>query len=318
MSTAQGALRIGEFARRVGVNPELLRAWERRYQLLQPTRSDGGFRLYTEADAERVARMRRALDEGLSAAEAARVALEGDRPEVGLKDARPERLVEDAGKRLYAAIENYDEPGLHAALDESLAALGLETVLREVILPTLDRVGLAWEQGRLEVGHEHFASNLIRGRLLALARLWGRGGGPLAVLACAPGEAHDISLVAFGLVLRSHGWRILFLGADTPLATLIQTAERTNPALVVLVSFDSELLEAAQTALGRLAQIAPLALSGPGASDELCERAGARRLDGDLVVAANEVARGPVTADAPIPQERGVSLGSAIAARPRP
>ena len=102
-------------------------------------------------------------------------------------------------------------------------------------------------------------------------------------------------------MLRSHGWRILFLGADTPLATLTQTAERTSPALAVVASFDPGLLEAAQAALGRLAQIAPLALSGPGVSDELCRRAGARRLDGDLVDAANEVARGPVTRDAPVP-----------------
>ena len=72
-----GGHRIGEFSRRVGVAPELLRAWEQRYGLLQPERTPGGFRLYGEEDAERVARMRRALDDGLSAAEAARVALEG-------------------------------------------------------------------------------------------------------------------------------------------------------------------------------------------------------------------------------------------------
>src|SRR6478735_6335207 len=72
MLTEAGALRIGEFARRVGVSPELLRAWERRYNLLEPIRSNGGFRLYTPEDAERVARMQRGLAEGLSAAEAAR------------------------------------------------------------------------------------------------------------------------------------------------------------------------------------------------------------------------------------------------------
>src|SRR5436309_15713095 len=70
-----GRHRIGEFARRVGVTPELLRAWEQRYGLLQPVRTPGGFRVYGEEDAERVARMRRGLDEGLSAAEAAGQAL---------------------------------------------------------------------------------------------------------------------------------------------------------------------------------------------------------------------------------------------------
>ena len=137
---------------------------------------------------------------------------------------------------------------------------------------------------------EHFASNVIRGRLLALARFWGRGDGPLALLACAPGERHDITLLAFGLVFRSHGWRILFLGADTPISTLARAAETTRPTLVVVSSFDPSLLEAEAGALRRLARAVPLALSGPGASDELCARLGVRRLDGDLVAAADEVA----------------------------
>lgn len=284
MSADPGPLRIGEFARRVGVNPELLRAWERRYGLLQPIRSPGGFRLYTAEDAARVARMRRALDEGLSAAEAARTALAESRPSEG--------LLEDEAARLLAAIRDYDEPGAQAVLDESLGAFGVETVLRELILPTLMQVGEDWEQGRLDVGQEHFASNLIRSRLLALARLWGRGGGPLALLACAPGERHDISLLAFGLVLHSYGWRILFLGASTPVPTVAKAAETTRPTLTVMTSFDPALLEAEEAALRRLAKTVPLVLSGPGAPEALCARLGVPRLDGDLVAAAKQVARG--------------------------
>jgi DNA-binding transcriptional MerR regulator len=277
-----GGHRIGEFARRVGVTPELLRAWEQRYGLLQPVRTSGGFRLYSEEDAERVARMRRALDEGLSAAEAARVALE--------PSPSPGRPIEDARAGLLSAIESYDEAAVQAALDDGLAAFGLEPFVRDLILPTLSAVGREWEQGGIEISHEHFASNLIRGRLLALARLWGRGSGPLALLACAPGEQHDISLLAFGLVLRSHGWRILFLGADTPLETLQHTAKTTGPAVIVLVTFDTALVAAAGTALRRLARLAPLLLSGPGVSPTLTGQLRVRRLDGDLVAAAHEVA----------------------------
>ena len=283
MSIGSQPVRIGEFARRVGVAPELLRAWERRYDLLRPVRSPGGFRLYTDDDAERVSRMRRALGDGLSAAEAARAALERGRASEG--------LLEDAAERLLAAIERYDEAAAHALLDETLAAFGLEAVLRDVVLPTLKQVGLKWENGTLEISHEHFASNLIRGRLLSLSRLWGRGGSPLAVLACAPGETHDLSLLAFGVLLRSHGWRILFLGADTPLPTLTQTVKETQPALTVLTSFKVALLQPEARALRRLAKAAPLALSGPGATDALCSQLGVRRLDGDLVRAANDVAR---------------------------
>jgi MerR family transcriptional regulator, light-induced transcriptional regulator len=283
VSIDTGALRIGEFARRVGVSPELLRAWERRYGLLQPIRSEGGFRLYTSEDAERVSQMKRALDEGLSAAEAARRALAQARPTEGVLD--------DARERLVAAAHAYDEAAVHSVLDKALAGFALETVLRELILPALREIGGEWERGELEVGQEHFASNLVRERLLALARLWGRGGGPLAILACAPGERHDIGLIAFGLVLRSHGWRILFLGADTPLSTLGRAVDTTDPRLVVVASMDGALLEAGGAELRRLARSAPLVLSGSGASEALCNRLRIDRLDGDLVAAAEGLSR---------------------------
>ena len=283
VSTPPGALRIGEFARRVGVNPELLRAWERRYGLLQPIRTEGGFRLYTGEDAERVEQMKRALAEGLSAAEAARRALASGRPN--------EAALEHARGRLLAAAHTYDEGAMHSILDEALAGFALETVLRELILPVLRGIGDEWARGELEVGEEHFATTVIRERLLALSRLWSRGGGPLVILACAPGERHDIGLIAFGLVLRSHGWRIFFLGADTPVETVAKAAAAFGPQLVVVVSMDGALLEGVGSELRRLARSTPLVLSGAGASDDLCARLRVDRLDGDLVAAADTVAR---------------------------
>ena len=140
MATDSGQLRIGEFARRVGVAPELLRAWESRYGLTRPVRSPGGFRLYTAADAARVERMRRGLEQGLSAAEAAQAALEDERPSDG--------MLEDLAARLLAAIGRYDEAAAHSVLDESLAAFGLEESLRHVVLPVLKEVGDGWRARR--------------------------------------------------------------------------------------------------------------------------------------------------------------------------
>ena len=278
-----GGHRIGEFSRRVGVNPEVLRAWERRYGLLKPVRSSGGFRLYSSEDAERVVRMRQALDDGLSAAEAARVAL----AENGVATAL---LPTEVAARLFDAIERYDEDAVHAILDESLAAFSIEAVLRDLVLPTLHRVGDAWANGALDISQEHFASNVIRSRLMGLARLWGRGAGPLALLACVPGEAHDITLVSFGLALRSHGWRILFLGADTPIETVAQTAEMTGPTVAVLASFDTARIRAQQSALRELAAVVPLVLAGPGASERVCAELGIDRLTGDPLAAAETLA----------------------------
>jgi DNA-binding transcriptional MerR regulator/methylmalonyl-CoA mutase cobalamin-binding subunit len=278
-----GALRIGELSRRSGVSPELLRAWERRYGLLQPVRSEGGFRLYTDEDAERVARMRQGLEQGLSAAESARRALASAPPAEGLLD--------DARLRLLEAVSAYDETTVHAVLDEALGAFSLETVLRELILPSLREIGDQWEAGKLEVANEHFASNVVRERLLALARNWSRGTGPLAILACAPRERHDIGLIAFGLVLRSHGWRILFLGANTPIETLAKATSAVKPRLVVVSSMDAELLEAIGDDLRRLGRRTQLVLSGAGATEDLCSRLRVERLDGDLVTAAEVTAR---------------------------
>ena len=280
-----GPHRIGEFARRVGVSPELLRAWEQRYELLRPVRSPGGFRLYSDEDAERVARMRRAMDDGLSAAEAARVALD--------MAPRSGGLIEDSRDRLLRAIADYDEAGVQAALDDGLAAFGLESFVRELIVPVLSEVGRGWEEGRVDISQEHFASNLIRGRMMALARFWGRGAGPLALLACAPGEQHDVSLLAFGLILRSYGWRILFLGANTPILTIEGAARTMAPAAIVLVTFDPSLLASEGNSLRRLARMTPLLLAGPGASSALTGQVRVRRLNGDLVEAAQEVARMP-------------------------
>ena len=158
------------------------------------------------------------------------------------------------------------------------------------MLPTLHRVGDAWANGALDISQEHFASNVIRSRLMGLARLWGRGAGPLALLACVPGEAHDITLVSFGLALRSHGWRILFLGADTPIETVAHTAGMTSPAVVVLASFDPMRIRAQQSALRQLGGAVSLLLAGPGASERVCAELGIDRLNGDLLAAAETLA----------------------------
>ena len=92
--------------------------------------------------------------------------------------------------------------------------------------------------------------------------------------------------MSFGLALRSYGWRILFLGADTPIETVARTAETTSPTVAVLASFDAGRIRAQQTALRQLAAVVPLMLAGPGASERVCSELGIDRLNGDLVAAA--------------------------------
>jgi MerR family transcriptional regulator, light-induced transcriptional regulator len=285
-------LRIGELSRRAGVSGHVLRAWERRYGLLAPARSDGGFRLYTEADVSRVRRMRDHLGRGLSAAEAARAALHDDAAPAAV--APPGLLPAAAGElagMLRQALDAFDEPAAQALLDRLLSDLSVTGVMREIVLPYLAELGDRWERGDASIAQEHFASNLIRGRLAGLARGWGNGSGPRAVLACPPGERHDLALMIFGITLNRHGWRIDYLGADTPLEELTRTAAARPPDLVVLAATQPGTLEPLTAELAALARTAPLALAGAGAAPDLAETAGARRLATDPVTAAQTIGR---------------------------
>jgi DNA-binding transcriptional MerR regulator len=279
-------LRIGELSRRVGVPVESLRAWERRYGLVAPSRTRGGFRLYGEDDVARVLAMRSHLDAGLSAAQAARLSLAED----AAVTAAPAPVADASG--LVAALDRFDETGAQRALDRLLAALTLDVVLRDVVVPYLHDLGERWERGQASVAQEHFASNLLRGRLMALARSWDRGSGPRALLACAEGDLHDLPLLGFGLVLREHGWRISYLGADTPVASVVQAARTLAPDAVVVSGTVSGAFDVIATRLREVALTAPLYLAGAAADHRVAQRAHGSYLAGDPVAAAESLAAG--------------------------
>ena len=294
MDTPDGSpvLRIGELSRRLGVSDHVLRAWESRYGLLQPVRSAGGFRLYSEADQSRVRRMQAHLARGLSAAEAAQAVLGEDNGAGRGRAAGPDRDASAASElpgALRQALDAFDEPAAQAALDRLVSDLSLTTVLRDVVLPYLTELGERWESGTASIAQEHFATNLIRGRLAGLARGWGNGHGPRAVLACPPGELHDLALMVFGIMLNRNGWRIDYLGMNTPVEELTRTVDARHPDLVVLAATLPENLEPHAAQLTALARRAPLALAGAGAAPQIADAVGARLLTGDPVTEAENI-----------------------------
>ena len=280
-------LRIGALSERVGVSPELLRAWESRYGLLQPLRTGGGFRLYSVADENRVRSMRRHVEAGVPAAEAARLAL-GETTSLS-EGAIPVGFTSLADE-LRDALDRLDEPGAHAVIDRLLAAFTVDTVLRDVVIPYLRELGERWERGEASIAQEHFASNVLRGRMLGLARGWGRRSGPTTVLACAPGELHDLPLIVFGLVLAGRGRAIIYLGPDTPVSTIRDALGGIQAELVVISATTSERFTAARRELAELARAIHVAVAGAGASEAFARKIGATLLDGDPVTAAEHVA----------------------------
>jgi DNA-binding transcriptional MerR regulator len=278
MANTGELLRIGELSKRAGVSPELLRAWERRYGLLRPARSAGGLRLYSPADVERVALMQQHLAEGMAAAEAAALAVRDAVEEEAARTALRPAAIRD---ELAAALDAFDEPRAQAILDRLLALATVETLLAEVVLPYLQELGERWKRGEASVAQEHFASSVLRGRLLGLARGWGLGLGPVAVLACLPGEQHDLGLIAFGLALRSRGWRIVYLGPDSPIDTVADVSRRLEPSLVVLNAVSRERVRPVVPQLRALARRHTVALGGAAAEDRTLEKNGILALTGD-------------------------------------
>jgi MerR family transcriptional regulator, light-induced transcriptional regulator len=282
-------LRIGELSRRVGVSDHLLRAWESRYGLLRPARSHGGFRLYSEADESRIRRMQSYLAEGLSAAEAARAALAAgpgavSGPHAGV--AAAVAAADEASTALRQALDGFDEPAAQAVLDRLLADLSVPAVLRDVLLPYLAELGERWQAGTASVALEHFASNIIRGRLAGLARGWGGGHGPQALLACPPGEPHDLALMMFGIILHRNGWRIDYLGANTPVEEIRRAVDRSRHDLAVLAATRPEVLTPLRSEFAALARRVPLAVAGAGATAQFAAAVGATLMADDPVTEA--------------------------------
>ncbi len=282
-------MRIGELSRRVGVSTELLRAWERRYSLLQPARSPKGYRLYSAEDEHRIRVMQDQLARGLSPAEAARVARRresaADAYLVPFSEDDPD-AAQPHYRALQEALEAYDEPGAQVVFDRMLRELSLTTALRDVVMPYFADLGDRWEHGTIDVAQEHFATNLLRGRLAGLALGWGQGVEPQAIIAGPEGELHDLSLMVFGIVLNRCGWRVTFLGNNTPVSDLDSAVRHLKPAVVVLAATSSSLFDVVAHQLRDLARRVPLLLAGAGATPEVVAATGSTALRGDPVTEA--------------------------------
>ncbi len=236
MADDRAVLRIGEVSRRTGVAVPTLRAWERRYGLLTPQRTDGGHRLYSDDDVGRVRAMQRLLDQGWSAAAAAREVLREPASVTPLRAvAGSGRPSEDLIHRLESAIDLFDAPTADTVMDDVFARFEVPRALDEVVLPVLRRVGEGWQDDPRIIAREHFATNTLRPRLQRLIRT--AHSSSRACLAAAPeGEDHDLGLLASSVVAADAGWRVHYLGARMPTAAIERSLTELRPEAVLIGS----------------------------------------------------------------------------------
>lgn len=209
------SLNIAALTKRTGVPPDTIRKWEQRYGVLHPERTTGGQRRYSELDVARVEWLKARLEEGYRIGEAA--ALLGEGAHVAQTPAELRTAFTEAASAS-------DVRALATVVDQTLALGPIDEAFERVLAPALVEIGDRWARGELTVAQEHLASSTVRAglqRLLADARASVHG---IVVLACAPGEHHEIGLLMLAVLLRADGWQVAYLGPDTPIDDAVSLA----------------------------------------------------------------------------------------------
>ncbi len=234
---------IKEAATRTGVTVPVLRAWERRYGIVEPARTPGGYRLYDDSAIQRVRTMRRLVEDGWSPSSAAAAITAGRVPLDGVDEPQPEDsrapATVDRGhfdERFVAAAAAMDGRAVEEILDEMFATASFERVTEDHLVPALRALGAAWSDGRVSVAGEHLASNAVHRRLAAAFQAAGRlGAGERPVLVgMPPGARHELGAMMFAVAARRANLPVLYLGADLPIDDWLTAAEATHaPAAVI-------------------------------------------------------------------------------------
>jgi DNA-binding transcriptional MerR regulator len=245
---------LGAVARLLNVTPHLLRAWERRYGAVEPGRTPGGTRRYTERDVLRLRLLRAGVEAGHPISEIARLPLDALEDRFGARAEAPPAV---ALGELLRSVERLDSRELERRLGQQLAALGPRDFARSVALPLLEEVGTRWRRGDLCVAAEHATTAILRS-LLGSALRFPRGvDGPALVFATPSGERHELGLLAAALCAQERGARVLYLGADLPAGEVARALREGGEAAAVVVAVVSLDTSAAAGAIAELRRALP-------------------------------------------------------------
>jgi DNA-binding transcriptional MerR regulator/methylmalonyl-CoA mutase cobalamin-binding subunit len=276
---------------RTGLTPHVLRAWERRYGVVSPARTEGGQRLYSDLDVERLRLLRRLTDRGHAIGRIASLPLAelaSLDEETGLADAGTASADRDgrraaegegtssrsAGESVAAAlgaIRRLDTVELRAVLEQAAVTLGVPAFLEEVVGPALGRVGHGWVEGSVSVAQEHMATAVFRRVLGWLFRVYEvSGSAPRLIVATPPGQVHDLGALMAALSAAADGWGVTYLGPDLPVADLVgavgQTGARALAVSAVYVPEPVEFLAALKEMRAALPREVPLLVGGAAAA----------------------------------------------------
>ena len=225
---------IKQAAMRSGVDASLIRAWERRYGVVHPERSAGGYRLFNDEEIARLRVMRELIERGWSAAQAATAANERTSAPIADKEAANGPLPE--AQDLVAAASRYDLAAVEVALDDLFGRGSFESVIDELVLPASANLGRAWEEGVIDVAAEHLAEQRRDAPAFVAASTWRVSPPPTAgsCVGLPPGSRHELGALAFAVALRRMGVDVLYVGADVPVTSWVAAAAESAAQAAVI------------------------------------------------------------------------------------
>jgi DNA-binding transcriptional MerR regulator/methylmalonyl-CoA mutase cobalamin-binding subunit len=277
---------IGTVSKLTGVGAITLRAWERRYGLIEPVRKESGHRLYTRHHIDQINRITALTEEGMRISQIRPEMLESE--SAGELESSP-----DADKwknylnSMQAAIISFDEERLEEIYNEALSLYSIGLVTRKLLTPLLIELGIRWEAGEGNIAEEHFFAFYLRNKLGARYHHRPRGSrGPLILVAGLPGEHHEIGLLLFALAAHEAGYRVLPLGANMPLDDLAPVARKKSCDAIVLSGAIEPSRETLSRSLPSLVgtNVAPVLIGGLSSvyACDAINRAGAIALGRDI------------------------------------
>ncbi len=268
----KGKYTVNEVKERTNVPATTLRQWERRYGFPQPERSESGYRLYNELDLQHIDAMKRYIDDGVPASRAAILV-----KQVG-SGVKPSRPLLSLQKDFLGVLVDLDEIKAIDLLNEAYALYSVETVMFEIMTPTMVEIGDLWHQGKINTTTEHFASSFINGRLRVLLGFSPNiRNAPSVIVACAPAEQHELAALMLAVCLRRTGYGVYFVGVNTPVADLLEMSKKINPVAVMISASTPKALEGLSEAQTLLRSLTPHLIFGGrvfAESPELIKRLG--------------------------------------------
>ena len=214
-----------------GVNSVTLRAWERRYGLIKPQRTESGHRVYSNNDIEHIKNILKMLDSG--------IAISRVKDALGVESEKPNNIPTSHWLKytddMLRGVYNFDELILDSVYNEAMSLYPIDIVTRELLLPLLEKLGQRWMHVITGIAEEHFFSSFMRNKLGARFHHRNQQNtGPQIVAACLPGEQHEFGLLLLSLAAHARGYRIILLGADMPLNQLAEVVHRSNSNGIIL------------------------------------------------------------------------------------